>query len=240
MSSRLSRRLYAYGPEEEWAAAAHEEAVRTPYLAALVRRHFPVDRGATIVDLGCGSGLLLATAARLGYNRLAGVEGAARRVAMARARGVADVVEGDLLAYAAALAPDSCDLIVAFDVLEHFGSDALLVLVDAVRAALRPGGRWLIHVPNAASPFFGAVFHGDLTHRTAFTPDSLTTLLCASGFRAVSCYEDEPVIHGALSLIRWLGWRVLRTLLRTWTAVETGDLGCGAVLTRSLLAEAVK
>lgn len=239
-NERLQRRLYDYvsadGGDQ---TAAYETAVRSPYLTALVRRYFPEDPDARIIDLGCGSGLLMATAAKLGYRRLSGVEQATHRATVARLRG-GNVTEGDLMAYVTALPAESCDFIIAFDVLEHFGGDDLLDLTDAVRTALRPGGRWLIHVPNATSPFFGAVFHGDLTHCVAFTPESLGLLLRASGFRAVRHYEDEPAVYGARSLIRRAAWRGLRMLLRFWNAVETGDTGREAVLTRSLLTIAEK
>lgn len=241
MDAELHKRLYAHEPGTDAVSAADQEgALRSPYLAGVIRRHFPENREAVILDLGCGSGLLLALAAQMGYRRLSGLDGSAGRVATARARGVVLAAQGDLCRHVAALPPASHDLIITFDVLEHFGGDALVGLVDAIHAALRPGGRWLIHVPNAASPFFGQVYHGDLTHKTAFTLGSLDWLLRASGFREVRGYEDTPVIHGVKSLIRWLGWQALRTLLRAWTAIETGDSGRNAVLTRSLLAVAVK
>jgi SAM-dependent methyltransferase len=66
----------------------------------------------------------------------------------------------------------SLDAVIAFDVLEHFGRDELIPLVDAVHRVLRPGGRWIIHVPNGESPFFGSIRYGDLTHELAFTRQS--------------------------------------------------------------------
>jgi SAM-dependent methyltransferase len=241
MDVQLQQRLYGYELGIDGVAAADREGpLRSPYLERLIRRHFPEDRGAEILDLGCGAGLLLATAARRGYRRLSGVDSSPGRIEIARARGVGAAVVGDLCQHVAGLPPASHDLIITFDVLEHFGGDALVRLVDAVHVALRPGGRWLIHVPNAASPFFGQVFHGDITHRTAFTVQSLGWLLSASGFSELRGYEDTPVVHGVRSLARWLGWQGLRNLLRVWTAIETGDSGRDAVFTRSLLAVAVK
>lgn len=239
MDTVLSRRLYDHDGKAATALRA-EQAVRSPHLGRLIARHFPEDREAVVLDVGCGNGQLLAEAARRGYRNLSGVDSSAPRVEAARAGGLSTVACRDLLAHLAGLPPDSHDLIVAFDVLEHFGGDELVTLVDSVRAALRPGGRWLIHMPNGASPFFGQVFHGDLTHRTAFTADSLRWLLLASGFREVRCFEDVPVVHGAKSLVRRLGWALLRSALRLWTMVETGDTGRDAVLTRCLLAVAVK
>lgn len=67
------------------------------------------------------------------------------------------VEEGDLMNTLASLPPDSQDVIVAFDVIEHFTRSELLAFVDEVRRVLTLGGRWIIHTPNAESPFFGRV-----------------------------------------------------------------------------------
>jgi 2-polyprenyl-3-methyl-5-hydroxy-6-metoxy-1,4-benzoquinol methylase len=239
MDCELYRRLYQSRQETE-SADDGEAGVRSAYLRRIIRQHFPQDRDAVILDLGCGSGLLLALAAGLGYRRASGVDASPSRIATAQRRGATQTTCGNLCEHLAALPPNSHDLIIAFDVLEHFGGDALVALVDAVNAALRPGGRWLIHVPNAASPFFGQIFYGDLTHRTGFTAESLRWLLVNSGFRDVRCWEDTPAIHGVKSFIRRVGWSVLRTVLRAWTAIETGDPGRDAVLTRCLVGVATK
>lgn len=239
MDELLSQRLY--GSRQHAAAMLRAESeTRSPYLSRLIRRHFPADPAAVILDIGCGTGHLLEEAKRRGYRNIAGVDSAQTRVDAARTRGLDTVVCRDLLEHLDGLPPQSQDLIIAFDVLEHFGGDDLVRLVDAVGKALRPGGRWLIHVPNAASPFFGQIFHGDLTHKTPFTPESLRWLLLASGFRDLSCFEDTPPVHGVKSLVRRIGWAVLRMGLRLWTALETGDTGRQAVLTRCLLAVATR
>ena len=112
-------------------------------------------------------------------------------------------------------------------------------LVDEVCRVLRPGGRWIIHTPNAESPFGMRVRYGDLTHELAFTRTSLAQLL-SSGFSQVSCYEDQPVPHGLKSAVRWALWKVFRTLLRLYVAAETGDSGRDAVFSQNLLCVAFK
>jgi len=125
-------------------------------------------------------------------------------------------------------------------VIEHFAKDDLLRLVDAVHRGLRAGGRWIIHVPNGESPFFGAVLHADLTHEQAFTRESMAQLLLASGFRKVRCYEDTPVAHGAKSLVRVLLWRLIRAGLRVYVAAETGDTSPDVIFSRNLLVVATR
>ena len=56
------------------------------------------------------------------------------------------------------------------------------------------------------APRAHALRYGDLTHEMAFTRTSLAQLLLSSGFGAVRCFEDAPVVHGAKSALRWLLW----------------------------------
>ncbi len=85
-----------------------------------------------------------------------------------------------------------------------------------------------------------AIRYGDLTHELAFTRDSMSQLLLASGYSSVRCFEDEPVPHGVKSAVRWLLWKGIRAGLRLYAAAETGETGRDAVFTRNLLAVAVK
>lgn len=213
---------------------------RAAYLDRLVRRHFPAARDAAIFDVGCGHGAVLDAAQRAGYRNLAGVDASPQQVEAARRLGIPGVRQGDLLQALGELAPGSHDLVIAFDVLEHFTKDETLGFVDAVLRVLRPGGRWLIHVPNGESPFAGRIRYGDFTHEQAFTRGSLTQLLLACGFERVACYEDAPIAHGLRSAVRSVLWRFIRLGLRLYLAAETGDSGRDAIFSQNLLAVAVK
>lgn len=214
-------------------------APRRAYLSRLVAQHFPADRNAAILEVGCGHGALLHVAREAGYTRIEGVDGSPSQVAAARRLGIAGVREADLRDALAAAAPGSLDAVVAFDVIEHLTRDELIDVTDAVHRVLKPGGRWIIHVPNAASPFAGIVLYGDLTHELAFTPESLSQLLLSSGFASASFHEDTPAGSGAKSIVRRLLWRVVRTGLRAYIAVETG-VTAPIPLTQNLLAVAIR
>lgn len=213
---------------------------REPHLRALVRRHFPNDHEARILDLGCGYGALVHFARQEGYPHVRGVDGARDQVEAAATLGIEGVEHGDLMDALRRTPAASVDVAIAFDVLEHFDTAELLRFVDEVHRVLRPSGRWLIHVPNGESPFFGRVRYGDLTHRTAFTATSLRQLLEASGFSRVDLFEDLPVPHGVKSFVRAVLWRVIRGALRLYLAVETGNNGRGAIFTQNLLAVAYR
>lgn len=213
---------------------------RAPYLRQLVSRHFPADRQAAILDLGCGHGAILYFAQQAGYAKARGVDGSPEQVAAARRLGIEGVEEGDLLQTLAGLPDESQDCIVTFDVIEHFTRDELVGVVDAVRRVLRPGGRWIIHAPNGESPFGGRMRYWDLTHELAFTRTSIAQLLLSSGFTQVQSFEDTPIPHGAKSLLRWGLWKFIRGGLRLYLAAETGDTAHDAIFSQNFLTVAVK
>ncbi len=213
-------------------------SARGPYLRQMVQKHFPAEKKAAVLDLGCGHGALIYFAKQLGYTQVHGVDGSADQVAAARLLGIDGVEEGDLIQVLNAHLSASLDVVIAFDVMEHFTRDELLPFVDQVYRALKPGGRLIIHTPNAASPFFGTVRYGDITHELAFTSTSLNQLLLSSGFSNVCCFEDAPIVHGVKSAVRWVIWQGFRGLMRLYALAETGT--SDGVFSRNLLAVAFK
>jgi 2-polyprenyl-3-methyl-5-hydroxy-6-metoxy-1,4-benzoquinol methylase len=213
---------------------------RDAFLRKIIEHHVPADRGVRILDLGCGSGALLRCCRDAGYRALEGIDISPEQTRAAHRLGLDCVREGDILGFLQA-APAGCyDVVFALDVLEHFSRDEVLDVLAAVARVVRPGGRFIVHVPNGESPFVGAIRYGDFTHQLAFTRHALAALGRISGFSQVSCYEDRPVPHGALSLVRLVLWHVVRLVLVAVTAIETGDPGRGAVLSRNLLAVLVR
>jgi 2-polyprenyl-3-methyl-5-hydroxy-6-metoxy-1,4-benzoquinol methylase len=195
---------------------------RAHYLDKLIREHFPADKNAAILDLGCGHGALVHFARQTGYYNIKGVDRSPQQVAEAQRLGIDGVSEGDLLQTLQSLGNSSQDMIITFDVIEHFTKNELIPFTDEVYRVLRKGGKWIIHTPNAESPFFGRIRYGDFTHEQAFTRTSIIQLLKSSGFSNIICYEDTPIPHGLKSAIRWLLWKVIRGGLRLYLAVETG------------------
>jgi len=221
-------------------ASIAELESNAPYLRALIARHFPPNRDIVILDLGCGFGALLHLAHRAGYVRATGVDRSPDQVAGARRLGIQGVRQGDIVEALNAMGSDSADVVIAFDVIEHLTREELLPVVDGVNHVLKAGGRWIIHTPNAESPLFGRIRYGDLTHELAFTRTSIGQLLFASGFGSVSCYEDAPVVHGVLSAVRWVMWKLARSILRLYLASETGRLREPAIFSQNFLTVATK
>jgi SAM-dependent methyltransferase len=205
---------------------------------ATIRRADIQNKEAPILDLGCGYGRLLLTLKRLGYTNLRGVDLSDEQVRLAGELGLSCVVRGDVLPYVQAIPEGGVDVVFAIDVLEHIPKESLIELVCAVYRALKPGGRFVIHVPNGQAIFSGSMVYGDLTHQTAFTQASMGQLLRVCGFDQISCFEDRPIIHGPISLFRNLAWRAIRLVFAFIYLVETAS---GSVLlSQNFMAMATK
>jgi SAM-dependent methyltransferase len=96
---------------------------------------------ARILDAGCGSGRNMVELASRGT--VTGVELSQTSVALARERGVGDVIAGSVLTMP--FADASFDLAVTLDVIEHLDDD--LDALRELRRVVAPGGWLLITVP---------------------------------------------------------------------------------------------
>jgi SAM-dependent methyltransferase len=112
--------------------------------------------GGTLVDVGCGQGLmlaLLAEVARAGrapvFDRLIGIELRRRVAALARTAlaGEATIVEGDARDYV----PVDCRAVLFFDVLHLMPEADQEALLRAMRGALAPDGVILVREADAAA-----------------------------------------------------------------------------------------
>jgi 2-polyprenyl-3-methyl-5-hydroxy-6-metoxy-1,4-benzoquinol methylase len=208
-----------------------------PHVMAWLRQVLPAGRDLRILDLACGHGPLLQCAKALGFTRLAGVDVSAEQVELAHCMGLGEVVCQELSEYLAGH-HGAFDVVFAMDLLEHLTKPELLACMDQVAQALAPQGRLVIHVPNAEGMFGMRVRYGDLTHETAFTPQSITQLLRATGFTDIRCAEDRPHVHGLKSAARRVLWHVMTAPARLLLAAETGCTG--HLLSQNMLVQARK
>jgi SAM-dependent methyltransferase len=213
---------------------------RRPFLDKLVAEHFPPERNAAILDLGCGHGAIVWAARRAGYTNVSGVDASPEQVAMAKQLGVEGVREGDLMK-ALAEAPDaSLDAIVLFDLYHYFTRGEQAWIASEVRRALKQGGRFILHVPNGEAIFAGRMRYWDFLADFSYTRASIGQLLRAYDFAEVRCFEDRPIPHGLKSAVRLALWHVTRLWARLVLAAETGETGGDAIFSQVMLVVARK
>lgn len=115
--------------------------VRRSLVHNLIKKHFPAGRP-KILDLGCGTGILMTELER--YADVTGVDFSEQAVNFSRERGLRNVSLGD--ATKISFAGESFDIVLALDVLEHIKDDSKAI--SEIRRVLKPGGKTIIFVPT--------------------------------------------------------------------------------------------
>jgi len=158
-------------------------ALKNHFMDLRARKIGPPQDDLPVLDLGCGSGDFLLACRRRGWKTL-GVE-QPRAPAMKRLGelGIRVVAPDEM----ALIESNSVHTVTAWHVLEHLPEPR--VTFAEVRRILKPGGRFLIEVPNFASwqARLGGPdwFHVDVPrHLLHFDRQSLSTLLDETNFKA--------------------------------------------------------
>jgi 2-polyprenyl-3-methyl-5-hydroxy-6-metoxy-1,4-benzoquinol methylase len=181
----------------------------------------PADKQARILDGGCGSGSLVWWMQQRGYVHAEGIDISAEQVAVATSLGVGQVMQGDLASFLGGRS-GFYERIILRDVIEHFPRETIVETLDVCRQALRPEGAVVVQVPNAATPLWGRIRHGDFTHEMAFTEGSLRQLFAVTGFDDVHFLPTGPVLQSARGLPRHLLWKCVEAFYKTLAYAETG------------------
>ena len=186
--------------------------------ARLVLRQMKGRKG-SVLDVGCGRGLLLRAFQQSGFN-VTGTEFSDE--ACRYAREVLKIPVRVGLLESLHLPENGFDVVVMWHVLEHM-SDPRSVLLEVARI-LRPGGIFLVGVPNFGSPEARLTragwFHLDLPrHLSHHTPASLNAALTAAGLQPVRMSFFAPeydCFSFVQSMLNWIGVRpnLLYNLLR--------------------------
>ncbi len=115
--------------------------VRRQLIHKLVSQHFPNKNDLKIIDLGCGTGLLMTELQ--GYGMVNGVDISKDAIEFCKNKGLNNVKVSDIenLEYS----DDSFDMVLLLDVLEHTKNDSR-VLQEA-RRILKPNGKIIVFVP---------------------------------------------------------------------------------------------
>jgi 2-polyprenyl-3-methyl-5-hydroxy-6-metoxy-1,4-benzoquinol methylase len=195
------------------------QALRANYLE-LFRS---LDPAAAVLEIGPGHGELLAILRNeLRLSGVRAVDLSPQVVAACNAQfGEAVELVDDTRRYLEERA-GSFDVIVLLHVLEHVPKGETIALLAAIRAALKPGGRVVIEVPNMGNPIVGLTGrYADFTHETGFTEASLQQVLRMAAFERL---EVRPFRIPRTSLARWIQWAArgaLETAMRLVTTLYT-------------------
>ena len=195
-----------FGPlAEDWwdpkgsSAMLHKlNPVRLGFIRNAIDAHFGTVRseryplsGRSVIDVGCGAGLLCEPLARMG-GRVTGVDAAPENIAAAKAHAAKSGLDihyhaGEL----EALPAGTFDVLTCMEVIEHVADPA--IFLRQLTARLKPDGLLLLSTPNrtAASKLFlveaaerlGQVPRGTHDWNQFLTPSELESMLADCGMR---------------------------------------------------------
>lgn len=167
--------------------------------------YLPSQTGGRLLEVGCGSGTMLATMAGYGWD-VTGLDFDERAVANARAKGL-EVHHGGLAQQR--YSEHMFDAVVMSHVIEHVAEPEAL-LRECLRI-LKPGGKLVVITPNVSGRMH-AMYRGNWLHLDPprhlflFSPTALATLVDKAGFRDVAV---STTVRDAAGL-----WRASRSLAR--------------------------
>jgi SAM-dependent methyltransferase len=152
--------------------------------------------GARILDAGCGSGRNMVELAR--HGAVTGVELSQTSVALARERGVGEVIAGSALEMP--LADASFELAVCLDVIEHLQDD--LAALRELRRVVAPGGSLLVTVPAYQWLWSG---HDEINHHhRRYTRRSLQSVAERAGWSQLRTTYFNSLLLPVAILLRVL------------------------------------
>lgn len=185
------------GGDLESALANNKAYFQTNFL-----QHFPTNRDARILEIGCGYGKNLHAIKAFGYNRVSGVDFSEEQIELARSTvGIDEVYFANAIEWLTE-SDERYDCIVLIDVLEHLELPALVTLGDMLDRHLNPGGRVIVQVPNDIAPL-NPLPHGDLTHLRAFTPQSMAQFFANAG--VTIRFMGDALSQNIIRRILWRG-----------------------------------
>lgn len=185
-------------------------------------KHLPINKNASVIDLGCGSGEFVHWLQNKGYKNTSGIDVSKELVEIGKGLGIQNILCDDIFNYLE-INNSKFDLMILRDVLEHFDKEETYKLVTLLSNSLNENGLIILQVPNGQSPFMGKIFYGDFTHHSAFTESSLSQLFKSVGFNEIKVFETTPVPKNIKGVFRLLIWKCIRMYLIFLQLIATGD-----------------
>lgn len=158
-----------------------------------------LEPGASVLDLGCGTGEPVARYLVERGFRVVGVDESAAMLEIARR----------VLPEAELIRADMCELelderfaaVVVWDSLFHVVRSRHLSVFQKLASLLSPGGLLLLSAGGTGHAGFTSEMHGRTFFYSAHDPAETLRLLTSAGFEVVLCEEDDPSSRGHLAVV---------------------------------------
>ena len=198
--------------EDHWWLASRRRMV-----VDWVRQRYPGRHDLRILDVGCGTGMMLVEMARMGQAQ--GIDASDEALAFCRRRGLTAVQKGNVLELP--FADGSFDVLTGVDILEHIDDD--VGALREWRRVLKPGGRLFLFVP--AHQWLWSLQDEISGHRRRYTAGLLRRVVAEAGLVVerqsyVSTYLLPVIVLGRIwlkALRRFKDVKTENTLHPSWS-----------------------
>lgn len=207
-----------------------------PYFDANYGVLLRLPRDARIIELGSGSGSLIAWLMDHGFSNVTGLDVAQQEVDRANGQGI-PLICADAAHYMSSLVSGSVQAIVTKAMFEHMGKQDGSNLLQAIARVLDPAqGLVVIDIPNMDWLLASHERYMDVTHRVGYTRESIRQM-CAMHFDTI---EVNGSVEPTSSRAAWIRVRCIKPVVVRVVRFVFRILGEGAanVLfeTRSIIA----
>lgn len=190
MESAEYRRMYELEDHHWWFQG------RLNLVTRLLEKHGPKfpNRPATLLDIGCGTGLFLSKQAS--HYRTFGLDFSRDALEFSHSRGLERIVCAD--SQKSPFAANSFDVVTAFDLIEHVDGDR--TLVEEAWRVLRPGGILIATVP--AHPMLWSAHDIALHHKRRYVRKDFDALFDSRHWKRIRLTWAFCAIYPVAALIR--------------------------------------
>ena len=144
-----------------------------------------------IIDIGCGRGEWLELLKDAGLHTI-GLDLNGTMIKICKDRGL-NVIQDEALSYLTGLSDASMGAVTGFHLIEHYGFEFLIKLLEEILRVLKPGGLVIFETPNPSNVLVGSCnFYLDPTHNKPLPSSLIKLVLESRGFNKVKIININP------------------------------------------------
>lgn len=171
--------------------------------------HLPQNKGAKILDFGCGMGHFIYFLEKSGYTNFLGIDISEEAIKFCQNNVSKKVILITDPQKFFEEKKENFDVIVLNDVIEHLPKNEIISILIMLKNRLREDGSLIAKTSNAGSITGSYMRYHDFTHEINFTEQSLRQVLLLAGFSKV---DIMPIKYYKATNIK----RALRLFLNYW------------------------
>lgn len=201
------RRNYLDGHSRNVSSAVYKDLrALWPYFEGNYAFLLSLPRSVRVLEIGSGSGSLIAWLIDHGFSNLTGIDISAQEVEQAATRGL-PLVCADAHEYLATLEPNGVDIVIAKAMFEHLPKQDGADLLKAVARVLNPEqGMLVLDVPNMDWLLSNHERYMDLTHHVGYTKESISQMM--------NLYFEAVDVRGSVERAESLAARIRVRLVK--------------------------